>query len=39
VIGERIFVRDRAVQGVDVSALIAECTQAARSLLRRAELV
>lgn len=39
VIGEQVVVRDRVVQGVDTSALIAECTQAARSLLRRAELL
>ncbi|PJF35437.1 MAG: amidohydrolase [Candidatus Thermofonsia Clade 1 bacterium] len=39
IVGNRIFVRERAVQGVDVAALIAECTQAAKALLRRAELL
>jgi 5-methylthioadenosine/S-adenosylhomocysteine deaminase len=36
IVSTRVFVRDRAVQGVDVEALIAECTQAAKALLRRA---
>lgn len=36
VVGSRVYVRDHIVQGIDVGTLIAECTQAAKALLRRA---
>ncbi len=36
IVGSRVMVKDRAVQGIDVAALIQECTRAAKSLLERA---
>ncbi|MFQ3534718.1 MAG: amidohydrolase [Aggregatilineales bacterium] len=36
IVGNRVFVRDRVVQGIDVPALIAECTRATSALLQRA---